>query len=121
MWFISYSSVFTTTLPSTLTDKLLMLALIPSLCSWIMDFLISRTQSVSIGPLSSKTLIMNTGCPQGCVLSQGQTGDQGYRGNPRWADRDGVVQNTSPLPSPTGPPSDIAGTTISYASQNTYN
>ena len=69
MWFISYSSVFNTIVPSTLTDKLLMLGLIPSLCSWIMDFLTSRTQSVSIGPLSSQTLIMHTVCPEGCVLS----------------------------------------------------
>ena len=53
----------------TLTDKLLMALSPPSLCSWIMDFHTSRPQSVSIGPLSSKTLIMNTGCPQGCVLS----------------------------------------------------
>ena len=69
MRFISYSSVFNTIIPSTLTDKLLMLGLIPSLCSWIMDFLTSRTQSVSIGPLSSQTLIMHTVCPEGCVLS----------------------------------------------------
>src|SRR4029434_9354849 len=99
-----------------------MLALIPSLCSWIMDFLISRTQSVSIGPLSSKTLIMNTGCPQGCVLSQGRTGHQGYRGNPGGPTRLGW----SKIPAhfhhqPTLPPTSPAPPTIFHTTQNTYN
>ena len=35
---------------------------------------------------------------------QGRTGHRGYRENPWWADWVGMVQNTSPLPSPTGPP-----------------
>ena len=39
------------------------------------------------------------------IYGQGRTGHRGYRGNPRWADGVGIVQNTGPLISPTGPPS----------------
>ncbi len=40
-----------------------------TLCNWILDFLTNRPQSVRIGSLSSSTLVLNTGAPQGCVLS----------------------------------------------------
>jgi hypothetical protein len=39
------------------------------LCNWIQDFLTGRTQAASIGNRTSSTLILNTGAPQGCVLS----------------------------------------------------
>lgn len=41
----------------------------PVLCNWITDFLTGRPQSVHLGKKYSSTLIMNTGTPQGCVLS----------------------------------------------------
>ncbi len=34
-----------------------------------MDFLTNRPQNVKIGDCTSSTIIMNTGMPQGCVLS----------------------------------------------------
>ncbi len=40
-----------------------------SLCSWILDFLTGRTQVVRMGNNTSSPLILNTGAPQGCVLS----------------------------------------------------
>lgn len=39
------------------------------MCNWILDFLTNRPQSVRIGNLSSSTLTLSTGVPQGCVLS----------------------------------------------------
>src|SRR4029434_2480687 len=38
-----------------------------------------------------------------CVCHQASTGSGGLRGNPRWADGVGMVQNTGPLNSPPGP------------------
>ncbi len=40
-----------------------------SLCSWILDFLTGRSQVVRMGNNTSSPLILNTGAPQGCVLS----------------------------------------------------
>ncbi|KAL3058249.1 hypothetical protein OYC64_010426 [Pagothenia borchgrevinki] len=39
------------------------------LCNWILDFLTNRPQHVRLDNLSSMTLSLNTGVPQGCVLS----------------------------------------------------
>ncbi|KAI5614112.1 gastrula zinc finger protein XlCGF28.1-like [Silurus asotus] len=40
-----------------------------ALCSWILDFLTERPQSVRIGNSISSTTTLSTGAPQGCVLS----------------------------------------------------
>ncbi|KAJ8404745.1 hypothetical protein AAFF_G00336080 [Aldrovandia affinis] len=75
MLFIDFSSAFNTIIPSKLISKLgdLMvtkdLDIIPSVCNWILDFLTNRPQSVRIGNLTSSTLTLNTGVPQGCMLS----------------------------------------------------
>ncbi|KAK3525628.1 hypothetical protein QTP70_001446 [Hemibagrus guttatus] len=37
--------------------------------SWILDFLTGRPQSVQIGNSTSSATTLNTGAPQGCVLS----------------------------------------------------
>uniref|UniRef100_A0A803JBM0 Reverse transcriptase domain-containing protein n=1 Tax=Xenopus tropicalis TaxID=8364 RepID=A0A803JBM0_XENTR len=37
-------------------------------CSWILDFLTNRPQVVWIGNITSSTLTLSTGAPQGCVL-----------------------------------------------------
>lgn len=63
--FIDYSAAFNTIRPDILIRKLLHLV---HLCTWIMDFLTNRPQSVSLGPHLSFTLNLGTGSPQGCVL-----------------------------------------------------
>ena len=39
------------------------------LCHWILDFLLHRSQSVRVNGSISSPVIINTGAPQGCVLS----------------------------------------------------
>ena len=56
MLFIDYSSAFHTIVPTVIIN-------------WILDFLNSCPQVVSVGNNTSATLILNMGCPQGCVLS----------------------------------------------------
>jgi gmma-aminobutyric acid receptor subunit gamma len=69
MLFINYSSVFNTIVPSKFITKLRTLGLNPSLCNWILDFLTGFSQVVRVGNNKSAMLILNTGVPQGCVLS----------------------------------------------------
>uniref|UniRef100_A0A8C7GLL8 Reverse transcriptase domain-containing protein n=1 Tax=Oncorhynchus kisutch TaxID=8019 RepID=A0A8C7GLL8_ONCKI len=69
MLFTDYSSAFNTIVPSKLITKLRNLGLNTSLCNWILDFLTGRPQVVRVGINTSATLILNTGAPQGCVLS----------------------------------------------------
>ncbi len=69
MIFVDYSSAFNTIVPATLVAKLQTLGLNRSLCSWILDFLTDRSQVVRMGNNTSSPLILNTGAPQGCVLS----------------------------------------------------
>ena len=45
------------------------LGLDPTLCNWVLDFLTGRPQVVRVGNNISTPLILNTGAPQGCVLS----------------------------------------------------
>ena len=40
-----------------------------TLCDWILDFLINRTQTVKIQNWLSSSIELSTGAPQGCVLS----------------------------------------------------
>ncbi|KAK3545619.1 hypothetical protein QTP70_008237 [Hemibagrus guttatus] len=63
------SSAFNTVIPSKLIAKLSDLGICTSICSWIMDFITNRIQSVRSGNHISSTLILNTDVPQGCVLS----------------------------------------------------
>uniref|UniRef100_A0A3B4TE14 Reverse transcriptase domain-containing protein n=1 Tax=Seriola dumerili TaxID=41447 RepID=A0A3B4TE14_SERDU len=69
MLFIDFSSAFNTIIPSKLITKLSDLGINASLCNWILDFLTNRPQSVRLGNHTSSTLTLNTGVPQGCVLS----------------------------------------------------
>ena len=69
MLFIDYSSAFNTVLPTRLAEKLLILGLSPSLCSWVLDFLTDRPQTVRVGTRTSGPRTVSTGTPQGCVLS----------------------------------------------------
>ena len=67
--FIDFSSAFNTIIPSKLITKLSDLGINTSLRNWILDFLTNRPQSVRLDNNTSLTLILNTGVPQGCVLS----------------------------------------------------
>ncbi|CDQ59754.1 unnamed protein product [Oncorhynchus mykiss] len=69
MLFIDYSSAFNTIVPSKLVIKVDTLGLDPALCNWVLDFLTGRPQVVRVGNNISTPLILNTGAPQGCVLS----------------------------------------------------
>ena len=66
--FIDYTSAFNITVSSKLINKLRILGLNASLCNWILDFPTGRPQVVKVGNTFA-TLILNTGAPQGCVLS----------------------------------------------------
>ncbi|XP_036072145.1 von Willebrand factor A domain-containing protein 5A [Oryzias melastigma] len=67
--FVDLSSAFNTILPHRLVSKLETLGLHDSICLWILDFLTGRTQRVRVGLHMSAALTLNTGSPQGCMLS----------------------------------------------------
>ncbi|KAL2088346.1 hypothetical protein ACEWY4_015245 [Coilia grayii] len=69
MLFVDFSSAFNTVIPSKLITKLEDLGISGPLCNWIMDFLTNRPQHVKSGHNLSTTITLNTGVPQGCVLS----------------------------------------------------
>ena len=69
MLFIDFSSAFNTIVPSRLIIKLIDLNIKPSMCNWILNFLTERPQALRLGYIISSSLILNTGSPQGCVLS----------------------------------------------------
>lgn len=69
MLFIDYSAAFNTIVPLKLAVKLKELGLDTALCGWILDFLTGRPQVVQMGNITSTSLILSTGSPQGCVLS----------------------------------------------------
>ena len=69
MLFIDYSSAFNTIVPCKLIIQLEALGLNPDLCIWVLDFLPGHRQVVKVGNNTSSSLILNTGAPQGCVLS----------------------------------------------------
>ncbi|KAL2088686.1 hypothetical protein ACEWY4_015585 [Coilia grayii] len=64
-----HNSAFNTIIPQQLITKLGELGLNTTLCNWVLDFLVGRPQAVRIGSKTSSTTILNTGAPQGCVLS----------------------------------------------------
>ncbi|KAF0040565.1 hypothetical protein F2P81_006463 [Scophthalmus maximus] len=69
MLFIDFSSAFNTIIPQQLICKLDQLGLSTSLCNWLLDLLSGRPQAVRVGSNTSRTTILSTGAPQGCVLS----------------------------------------------------
>ena len=69
MVFIDYSSAFNTMVPTKVITKLRTLGLNTSLCNCILDFLKGCPQVVRVGNNTSTTPILNTGAPQGCILS----------------------------------------------------
>ena len=69
MPFIDLSSAFNTIVPSKLLTKVRTMGLNTSLCNWILDIPMGRTQVVRVGNITSTTLTLNTGTPQECVHS----------------------------------------------------
>uniref|UniRef100_A0A3P9KN81 Reverse transcriptase domain-containing protein n=1 Tax=Oryzias latipes TaxID=8090 RepID=A0A3P9KN81_ORYLA len=69
MLFIDFSSAFNTIIPQQLICKLDKLGVNTPICNWLLDFLSQRPQTVRAGNNTSNTIILNTGAPQGCVLS----------------------------------------------------
>ncbi len=67
--FVDFSSTINTIMPDLLSDKLTQLSVPTSICQWITSFLTDRQQLVRLGKLTSRTLTISTGAPQGCVLS----------------------------------------------------
>ena len=62
--FVDYSSAFNTVIPQQLYDKPHLLSIDPSMCYWLMDFLLQRSQVVMVNSIVSSTIIMNMGTPQ---------------------------------------------------------
>ena len=54
---------------SRAVEKLLSLSVNKNLIAWILDFLTNRTQYVKLNETISNLCKLNTGAPQGCVLS----------------------------------------------------
>ena len=67
--FIDFSSEFNTIQPHIMVEKLLSLSVNKNLIAWILDFLTNRTQYVKLNETISNLCKLNTGAPQGCVLS----------------------------------------------------
>ena len=60
---------FNTIIPQKLFEKLCAMDIDISMCHWILDFLLHRQQIVKFNGIFSDVMILNTGAPQGCVLS----------------------------------------------------
>ncbi|PIK41525.1 hypothetical protein BSL78_21628 [Apostichopus japonicus] len=67
--FVDFSSAFNTILPHILVDKMCGCGINYNLTKWVLDFLTNRTQRVFVNGIVSSDIVMNTGAPQGCVLS----------------------------------------------------
>ena len=67
--FIDFSSAFNTIQPHLMVKKLNQLDVPVSLQSWIFDYLTGRPQFVRTLHEVSDVITLNTGAPQGCVLS----------------------------------------------------
>lgn len=76
MLFIDYSSAFNTIIPDILVDKLTNIALPPSTCAWIKDFMTDRPETVKVGTTCSSTLTIRTGWRSqwGCWALTGYSG-----------------------------------------------
>jgi hypothetical protein len=67
--YIDFSSAFNTVRPSLMYDKLVGMSVAPQIIKWVVDFLVERTQYVTVDGVRSGTLEISTGSPQGCCLS----------------------------------------------------
>ena len=67
--FVDFSSAFNTIQPHLLMDKLMKMNVNAKLIVWIQSFLSNRLQYVNFNGTLSDVIEINTGAPQGCVLS----------------------------------------------------
>ena len=67
--FIDFTSAFNTMQPHLLIQRLIDLSVNGGFIRWICDFLTNRPQKVFMFNTWSQELVLNTGAPQGCVLS----------------------------------------------------
>ena len=67
--FIDFSSALNTIKPDIFIKLLIDIGVSSSLCSFITDFLTDRKQRVRLCNILSGIITLNTGSPQGCVLS----------------------------------------------------
>ena len=67
--FMDFSSAFNTIILHKLLAKLLWLNFHPSIGYWILDFLLDHRQVVKVNNWYLGPRVLNTGAPQGCVLS----------------------------------------------------
>ena len=67
--FVDFSSAFNTIQPHLLVKKLLDMEVNSNIIHWVNSFLTHREQQVRINSTVSPKLVINTGAPQGCVLS----------------------------------------------------
>ena len=67
--FVDFSSAFNCINPTKLVMRMHAQGLPESICLWTKDFLTNRPQHVRLGDTTSSTIVLNTGLPQGCVLS----------------------------------------------------
>ncbi len=66
--FLDFSSAFDTIIPQTLVNKLAVGGIHPYLCNWALDFF--NQQAIDrIHKISSSPIKLNSGSPQGCILS----------------------------------------------------
>ena len=66
---MDFSSAFNTLQTHLPLSRLLDLDVSPSIVLWVRAFLRDRPQTVCVNSVKSNELILNTGAPQGCVLS----------------------------------------------------
>ncbi|XP_071944816.1 uncharacterized protein [Antedon mediterranea] len=67
--YIDFSSAFNTIVPYKLHTKMVEIGFDISICNWVLNFLTDRPQRTKVGTTISDKRIINTGVPQGCVLS----------------------------------------------------
>ena len=67
--FLDFASAFNTMVPDVLINKMLSLNIPTYLCLWTLNFLLDRRQYVKHSEGLSTCKRINTGSPQGCVLS----------------------------------------------------
>lgn len=67
--FIDFSSAFNTIQPHLMIQKLKLLGVNSNIILWVYDFLTNRSQHVKVNEALSSSMAINTGAPQGCVIS----------------------------------------------------
>ena len=67
--FVDFSSAFNTIKPHLLIEKLCALNINKNIISWVLNFMTNRPQFVYTSKGESTQLVINTGAPQGCVIS----------------------------------------------------